>query len=90
MSAEQRKILDMLAEGKITAEEADRLFEALGAEIEQEEEGERERAEDVSVAAESGPSPRPNPRPNPQPSPNVEIRGDLDEMMEMKIHGVTP
>jgi hypothetical protein len=36
MSAESRKVLDMLAEGKITAEQADKLLEKLAAQPAQE------------------------------------------------------
>lgn len=51
MSSERKKILEMLAEGKITADEADRLLAAL-------EGGSKSKSEGEPVTARSGKKPK--------------------------------
>src|SRR5437660_7526042 len=82
MKEERRQVLVMLSEGKITAEQASELLDALG----------------DSVPPRPNPGyapPRPSmsvnmPRPPYPPRPRRGLDRDLKELMEASIHGVTP
>ena len=73
MSAEQRRILEMLADGKITSSEADALLQALG--MDEGEEGAVQIDEDIRV--EEGGKNRQRPFADLTP----------DQLMEMSLHG---
>jgi hypothetical protein len=91
MSEDRRKILHMLAEGKITADDADRLLSAL------ERPGALPGAESPSVGARAGQSPKflrimvqgkENGAQNPK---NVNIRVPLQLLRAgVKLHGLLP
>lgn len=55
MSAETRKVLEMLADKKITTEEADRLLEKLSAQPAGDGKSEEEKTEELSYSSKSKP-----------------------------------
>jgi hypothetical protein len=58
MSVETRKVIDMLAEGKITPEQADKLLEKLSASAGQEARGEGQSASSSDASCSCSPSPK--------------------------------
>ena len=82
MIAEQRRILEMLEEGKISAPEADILLQALGKDVEKEGNGRVDGEVGVGAAAEIQVE---NGNEN-----SLQTFADLnqDQLMEMSIHGV--
>jgi bla regulator protein blaR1 len=81
MSEERQKVLEMLAEGRLTPEQADRLLEALGTA--------------GQGAPRPQPEPRQNPQGDQPRGPEHRQHGFLagltaDQLIEMRQHGVNP